>query len=162
MNANLQRPRTPVQSTAIADSNINMPSDPCNDIAKTFNIPLIDDIIEDLVLFSQQLLLPRVIKADNNDAIEISDQNKDTNNNNESNLREIDVEVGCYNAKRAPRHNEEYESVVVEESDTTTIVNIENEKINDNNVMNDEEYEKWFNINNAGLAVALPFVVSIY
>lgn len=162
MNANLQRPKTPLQSTAITDSNINMPSDPCNDNATTFNIPLIDDIIEDLVLFSQQLLLPRVIKADDNDAIEISDQNKDTNNNNESNLREIDVGVGCFSAKRAPRHNKKYESVVAEESDTTTIVDIENEKINDNNVINDEEYEKWFYINNAGLAVALPFVVSIY
>lgn len=117
----------------------------CNDDNKTtFNIPLIDDIIEDLVLFSQQLLLPRVIKA-------TTDTDKD--NNNESNLREIDV--SCSDG-----------GVVAEESDATTtmMVDIENNtaQINDSDVvMNDEEYEKWFYINNAGLAVVLPFVVSI-
>lgn len=118
----------------------------CNDNTTTFNIPLIDDIIEDLVLFSQQLLLPRVIKA-------TADTDKD--NNNESNLREIDVSSG------------EECGVVAEESDATTttmMVDIENNtaQINDSDVvMNDEEYEKWFYINNAGLAVVLPFVVSI-
>lgn len=121
----------------------------CNDTT-TFNIPLIDDIIEDLVLFSQQLLLPRVIKATTTDT--------DKDNNNESNLREIDVSCSVV----------EECGVVAEESDATTtttmMVDIENNtaQINDSDVvMNDEEYEKWFYINNAGLAVVLPFVVSI-
>lgn len=165
LNANLQRPRTPTHPTAITSS-INMPSDPsAAATTTTINIPLIDDIIEDLVLFSQQLLLPRAVQADAIEIIEASetehtDDGSGDNNNGKrrSNLSDIDVEK-CNNALVNEKLTSHKNENVVDT--TTTTIDIENNN-NNGNVMNDEEYEKWFYINNTGLAIVLPFVVSIY
>ncbi|XP_063700513.1 putative uncharacterized protein DDB_G0291812 isoform X2 [Culicoides brevitarsis] len=138
LNANLQRARTPTIQPIISHSiNVTDTCDSSSETTTTFNIPLIDDIIEDLVLFSQQFLLP---EPHSGGTIETSSNVAHKTRN----LSEID---------RHCRNETTTSTVMEEENDTTTTIDCGIEK---DTMMNDEEYEKLFYINNAGLAVVLP------
>lgn len=83
---------------------------------------------------------------------EKNDTNRD-NSNKKSNVTDIDVEKFQDIGEKL---------TTCDRSDECGKIT-RNDDIESNNVMNnDEEYEKWFYINNTGLALVLPFVVSIY
>lgn len=84
---------------------------------------------------------------------EKNDTNRDNSHNKKSNVTDIDVEKFQDIGEKL---------TTCDKSDECGKIT-RNDDIESNNVMNnDEEYEKWFYINNTGLALVLPFVVSIY
>uniref|UniRef100_A0A336MBF6 CSON013734 protein n=1 Tax=Culicoides sonorensis TaxID=179676 RepID=A0A336MBF6_CULSO len=169
LNANLQREKSP-----------HTMSNQSNETT-THNIPLIDDIIEDLVLFSQQLLLPQAMQTDVIEIVEsppTPDQTRVKRKNSfcsGNNLNvDIDDDDDCEKCSAYDEDATETKLIITrgdEENfskcdtiktnvkDNTRVTDKSNN--NKSNVINDEEYEKWFYINNTGLAIVLPFVVSI-
>uniref|UniRef100_A0A336LSK4 CSON015036 protein n=1 Tax=Culicoides sonorensis TaxID=179676 RepID=A0A336LSK4_CULSO len=165
LNANLQREKSPHPSNQTT----------------THNIPLIDDIIEDLVLFSQQLLLPRAMQADVIEIVEsppTPDQTKVKRKNSYCSGNNLNVDIdddddcekcSAYDEDATEtkliitRGDEENfskcDTIKTNVKDNTRVTDKSNN--NKSNVINDEEYEKWFYINNTGLAIVLPFVVSV-